>query len=368
MANLEIDASNEHVQNGLTVIDLFAGPGGLSLGFTWAGFVITLAVESNSNAAETYRNNHHKTILLESDASEIKPNEIDALCGKPDVIIGGPPCRGFSAANTQSRGLDHPGTTSSWHFVRLVEQLLPRAFVMENVPGFIHLSGGSIFSEFKRRFTESGYYVKKLHLNSSNFGVPQRRERIFIIGAMSECKIKPERVSRSITVGEAMSDLPSIPEGGGGAQEMHYENGPVNQYQKWTRGKSKALYNHITTKSRDYMVERFRHVSQGGNWRDIPQELMSNYSDTSKMHSIIYKRLSWDDQAPTVTNIRKSVVIHPFENRLLSIREAARLQSLPDSYRFHGPLVSMQQQVADLVPPLMAKAVADSLYKLLRDN
>lgn len=357
--------SSDGSQRKPVAVDLFSGPGGLSLGFQWAGFRVAAAVDQDASAAETYRKNHPETTFLGKNVADVTADEIIAVCGHPDVVIGGPPCRGFSSANTQSRGSHHPGSKASWHFVRLVERISPKAFVMENVTGFMRMDGGTVFDEFMRRFKEVGYHVQILCLNAEDFGVPQKRERIFFVGTRGEYIEDPRRSAATWTVYDAISDLPPLPDGGGGKDEMDYARPALTEYQAWARSDSPKIYNHQTTRSQEYMVERFRYVPQGGNWRDIPEELMSNYADLSNVHSIIYRRLEWNKRALTVTNVRKSVTIHPRDNRILSVREAARLQSLPDKYRFYGAVTAMQQQVADVVPPLLAKAVGEGLYRVL---
>jgi DNA (cytosine-5)-methyltransferase 1 len=346
-------------------IDIFSGPGGLSLGFKLAGYKIGVAVEMNANAAETYRKNHPDTVVLEKSAVNVSADEIVEICGMPEIVIGGPPCQGFSWANTQTRNTQHPGSAVSWHFVRLVEEINPNVFVMENVIGFMRIDGGKVFEEFKSRFQKAGYYVQHLRLNSENFGVPQKRDRVFLIGTRNKFEIKLSAIWSKHTVYDAISDLPPILEGEGGAVMVEYGGPTQSEYQEWARKESEKVYNHVTTQSKKYMIERFRHIPQGGNWRSIPEELMLNYADLSNVHSLIYRRLKWHEVAPTVTNVRKSVTIHPRDHRIISVREAARLQSFPDTYRFSGGLMHIQQQVADAVPPLLAKAVGECIYLAL---
>lgn len=357
--------NNERNEHGPIAVDLFSGPGGMSLGFKWAGYKVAAAVELDPHVAMTYRKNHPGTEVLEKSAKDVTADEIHEICGTPDIVIGGPPCQGFSWANTQTRSVHHPGSAASWHFVRLIEEIQPKAFVMENVDGFTRIDGGNVLDQFMARFEQVGYSVHHIRLNSERFGVPQRRDRVFFVGTHSQTAITPSPVSVKHTVRDAISDLPSIPPGSRGLEPTDYGGPAASDYQAWARAGSKTLHNHVTTQSKEYMVQRFRHVPEGGNWRSIPEDLMSNYADLSNVHSLIYRRLKWNDRATTVTNVRKSVTIHPRDHRIISVREAARLQSFPDTYRFHGGLMHAQQQVADAVPPLMAKAVGECVFSIV---
>jgi DNA (cytosine-5)-methyltransferase 1 len=238
---------------------------------------------------------------------------------------------------------------------------------MENVPGILSIDNGKFKNKIIRRFRKIGYFIEEPYiLDAADFGVPQKRKRVFFIGFLDagiELNFKPNG-SKKVTVAEAISDLPKLPVGGGGVNSMLYTNGFNSNYQKKMRGKCKIVFNHVSTKSRDHIIERFKKIKQGENWKSVKS--MLNYKKVENTHSMIYKRLKWTDPAVTIANFRKSMLIHPRQNRLLSVREAARLQSFPDSYVFEGSLSSMQQQVADAVPPLLAQAVANEISKNLK--
>jgi len=173
-----------------------------------------------------------------------------------------------------------------------------------------------------------------------------------------------------VTVGDSLFDLPKLPTGGGGAEVMEYDGPPHSEYAEEMRSDvDQTLYNHQTTINREKTVERFEHVPQGGNWEDIPAELMDNYTDRSRTHGHIYYRLEEDEPALTVANFRKSMMLHPTQDRLLSIREAARLQSFPDDYRFISSRISdKQQMVGDAVPVKLAEAIGTAVRDHLQEH
>ena len=347
------------------VIEFFSGCGGLSLGFTMAGFTISVASDYDKNVEKTYTFNKPKTKFILGDVAKISADDIYQYEKNVDVVIGGPPCQGFSLANTKTRTMDNPASQASWHFIRLVDELSPKVFVMENVLGFLSMEGGEVYKEFYERFKKLGYKVQFFVPRADEFGVPQRRERVFFIGTKNGEFFSFLPTKKTVTVGEAISDLFSLPEGGGGEYVSEYTKPPQTEYQEFMRKGSRKLFNHRSTLSNAKLVERFKHIPQGGNWRNIPTQLMKEYKDLSKVHSHIYKRLEWNNTAVTIANFRKAVILHPKENRIISVREAARIQSFPDKYRFFGNLGAQQQQVADAVPPLLARNVAQFVKKLL---
>lgn len=353
------------VTSGPRVIDLFSGPGGLSLGFAMAGFDIVAAADYDANVQKTYTANWPKARFFRGDIFELTGDKILDEVGPIDVVIGGPPCQGFSMANTKTRDMKNPASRVSWEFIRLVDELEPEMFVMENVLGFLSMEGGRVYQEFLNRFQRLGFRARLMVLKADDYGVPQRRERIFFIGTRNGRFYPFPAYGRLITVGQAIGDLPRLPDGGGGAEVSEYISPPQNEYQEWARRDSKTLYNHRATKSKPEVVRRFKHVPEGGNWRNIPKRLMKDYADLSKVHSHIYRRLVWDGIAVTIANFRKAVILHPKQDRIISVREAARIQSFPDSYRFHGSLGAQQQQVADAVPPLMARAVGTLVARIM---
>lgn len=382
-------------ENQPTVVDLFSGPGGLSTGFCNAGFRIVGAVDKSEPAVETYSYNHdHEP--LSRDVREMDVDELTEQVTKQganpdgvDVVIGGPPCKGFSTANMQTRSPDNPKNDLFMHFLRLVRGLDPRVAVMENVPGLLSMGReeGAVKNVIQNELRDLGFTVRHRVLNAERYGVPQARSRVFFIGVKEGTPPFPtpshtdggkqktltnavDDLEPVVTVGDALLDLPELPAGGGGAEVMEYVAKPHSEYAEEMRANvDDTLYNHKTTVNREKTQKRFEHIPQGGNWEDIPAELMDDYTDRSRTHGHIYYRLEEDEPALTVANFRKSMMVHPTQDRLLSVREAARLQSFPDDYRFVSSRISdRQQMVGDAVPVKLAEAIASEVYEHLAET
>jgi DNA (cytosine-5)-methyltransferase 1 len=351
-------------------IDLFCGAGGLSEGLQMAGFTAAAAVENDKNAASTYKRNHPNTVLVSKSISDLTVSELlDAVgiySSEIDIIAGGPPCQGFSMANGWSRYIDNSNNGFVWYFVKWVEQIKPKAFLMENVIGFAAIDGGRLKDALLNKFREIGYSKADIYtIDAANYGVPQHRRRVFLIGFLNNNKYEiPKQKfgidSSFITVADAIiGDLPPIsplP----GDNKTTYEDAPISWYQQKIRGGKKTLYNHITTNCAEHIREKFSWIPQGANWEYIKDKI-----GIKVQYSSLYRRLDPNKPSITMSNYRKSMIIHPTENRLLSVREAARLQSFSDNYIFGGGISSMQQQVGNAVPPLLAKAVGKQIKKML---
>lgn len=361
-------------------IDLFSGAGGLSLGFEQAGFVIPYAVESDKYAAETYLKNRSSEVFVDvRDICEIRPKEIlrrlGVKKGELDIIIGGPPCQGFSTSNMKTRNLDNPKNHLVFKFVEFVKDIKPKWFLMENVAGLDTFQDGSMKERLIELFSNMGYKTECLVLNAANFGVPQNRNRIFFIGSrvggtqMDFIEtIRNTKIMQPVTVRDAISDLPRLPNGH--SEDVMPYNGrskKLTDYQKRMRkGMNGRVSNNLVTKNNDMAVERFKHIEQGENLIALAKKaphLVSNYKDVDNCHHWIYLRLPWERPSVTLNNYRKNMLIHPTEDRGLSVREAARLQSFPDKYVFYGSIGFQQQQVANAVPPLLGRNVANSILK-----
>lgn len=344
----------------LDAVDIFSGAGGLSIGAKMAGINTILAVEYCKYAASTYKKNHTNTKVLNEDIKKTKP--LDHIKEKPFILFGGPPCQGFSIANTKTRNLDNPNNWMFKEYIRFVKDLEPEWFLFENVVGFKSFNKGSFAKEVELELKKLGYETNSSVLCSSDFGVPQKRQRFFIIGNKSGKKFNFNSLEKKslVTVNEAISDLPKLISG----QQLsssEYTHDINNNYLRIMRQNSKQALQNFVSLNKKHVLERYAHIKQGENWQAIPKELLLNYSSTINMHSGIYKRL--EDNKPTVTiaNYRKSMLIHPTEDRGLSLREAARLQSFPDDFIFEGPLSYQQQQVGNAVPPLLAKVLFDKI-------
>lgn len=353
-------------------IDLFAGPGGLSAGFVAAGFRIAAWVEKNPYACATLRRNHGASggqisRVIEKQIQAVHKSELDVRLSQlgvtaPDVVIGGPPCQGFSRSNTQSRNRENPLNGLWEHFTKVVSWYRPRLVLIENVDDLRHFARGAVLEEIVAEFDCLGYSVDFETLRASNYGVPQNRNRVVIAATRRGVKFRfPEKTCETpLTVWDAISDLPKVSNGNTVDVLPYSTTRGENDYQRSRRNNRQEVANNLVTRNGDLVLKRYKHIPQGGNWRDIPDELMQNYANKEMTHNWIYRRLREDLPAVTITNFRKSMLIHPKEDRGLSVREAARIQSFHDSYVISGTILHQQQQVADAVPPLFAEALADA--------
>ena len=248
-------------------------------------------------------------------------------------------------------------------FVRFVRELKPKWFVLENVWGLTKMNDGQTLEMIKESFYALGYTVKANILWANDYGVPQKRYRCFIVGNNEDINFDfPVPQNTNVTVHDAISDLPPLTNGqmlDSAPYSIPYKDS--SEYAKLMRGKSKLSRQNYVSLNNDLVIQRYAYIPQGGNWRDIPDELMKNYADKSRCHSGIYKRLRDDAPSVVISNYRKSMLIHPTQDRGLSVREAARLQSFPDNFIFQGPHMSIQQQIGNAVPPLLSKAVFNQI-------
>lgn len=366
----------------LVGIDLFSGAGGLSLGFEQAGFRIAYAVEKNKSAAETYsKNRKNKRIFVDSrDAREIAPRDIlkklSLNKGDLDILIGGPPCQGFSISNMKTRNLRNPNNHMVFIFFEFVKKMKPKWFVMENVAGLDTFEEGKIKEYLITTFKKLGYIVDYAILNAADFGVPQNRKRIFLIGNRTGCemkflrKLRERKMKFPVTVVDAISDLPPL-KNGHGIDAMPYNGRKrrLSNYQTAMRKKADdEVTNNLATRHTDLAVKRFGFIKQGENLISLARkapELVENYSNLENCHHWIYLRLPSNKPSVTLINYRKNMLIHPTQDRGLTVREAARLQSFPDHYIFYGFLGSQQQQVSNAVPPLLGYAIAKEIQRNL---
>lgn len=345
-------------------VDLFAGAGGMSLGAQMAGIDVVLAIENDSHAAATYAHNHPNTSLIVDDIRNIKSIDFFAE-NKTKILFGGPPCQGFSTSNQKTRSKHN---TSNWlfqEFVRITDLWKPDLVVLENVKGIVETERGLFLENIIKEFTCLGYTCSYSILNALDYGVPQVRTRFFLIGSrLGKLIAMPKKKSLNpITVKDAISDLPSLLNG---ANEniLQYSCEAKSLYAKQLRDGQILCSGNLVSKNNLKVIERYKHIPQGGNWENIPKELMDNYSDHSRCHTGIYKRLCSEKPSVVLGNYRKNMLVHPWENRGLSVREAARLQSFPDWYEFKGTIGFQQQQVGNAVPPLLSMEV----FKLIVKN
>lgn len=349
-------------------IDIFSGAGGLSLGAEMAGVRIKFAVERDWSAADTYEHNHSATIMLRDDIHNIHPLEHVEENEPVFIVFGGPPCQGFSTSNTKTRNYLNSNNSLFEEFVRFVHNLNPEWFLFENVEGIVNFENGTILQKIRECFIDLGYDVADKVLVASDYGVPQHRNRFIMVGNRVGVKFHfPDKFDRVITVEEAIADLPEL-KNGQISESLPYKcpKDKASAYARQMRdGSNKARQNYVSLNA-DYVIERYSYIGQGENWRAIPDELMQNYANKNNCHSGIYKRLVADRPSVVISNYRKNMLIHPYQDRGLSVREAARLQSFPDRFIFKGSLMHIQQQIGNAVPPLLAKAVFDKIIEYAR--
>lgn len=364
------------VSKRFTAVDIFSGAGGLSVGARMAGISPVMAVEFDQYAAATYRRNHSEIAenVLQKDIRSVDP--LDYTDKYPFILFGGPPCQGFSTANTKTRNLDNPNNWMFKEYLRFVQELEPEWFLFENVAGFKSFNGGTFAKEVEEALQNPFGDPKKLAyetsstlLDAADFGVPQRRKRFFIVGHKKQSGgIKFDFSSLKkcplTTVREALADLPRL-DNGQMTDECEYRFKADSDYARLMRGKlQKAKQNYVTA-SKPHIIERYKAIPQGSNWEAAKEKgLLNSYTSTKHTHSGIYKRLLENQPAVTISNYRKSMLIHPWEDRGLSLREAARLQSFPDHFIFEGPHSYQQQQVGNAVPPFLAKVIFEEIKKL----
>lgn len=342
----------------LNCIDLFCGCGGLSLGFEKAGFNILLGIDAWEDAITTFNYNHKNSKGLCADLSTLNPKDIvSQLDGKSvDVIIGGPPCQGFSVAG--KRIVDDERNKLYKNFVRFVEFFKPKAFMMENVPNILSIGGGIVRDAIVKDFSDLGYKVVYKILTASDYGVPQNRRRTFFVGFMNgnEFTFPLPTVKQKVTSKEAISDLPieTVLDG------EKYPIAPQSNYQKLMRKNANGLYNHRVTVHTEQTKRIIAMVPDGGNYKDLPVELQQ----TRKVH-IAWTRL--DSSKPSFTiDCGHNHHFHYKYNRVPTVRESARIQSFPDDFIFLGKLGSQLRQVGNAVPPLMAEEIAKEIKNELQ--
>lgn len=339
-----------------TVLDLFCGCGGLSLGFEKAGYDVLLGVDIWKDALETYKFNHHNSKTLCADMSTLTGEEVGNLLGakKVDVIIGGPPCQGFSVAG--KRIVDDERNKLYKGFVRMVEYFNPSAFVMENVPNILSIGDGIVKRSILDDFQKLGYNVETKVLLASDYGVPQNRRRAVFVGLRNGVfDFDIPVVDHKVTTEEALGDLTeeSIADG------TPYPTLPSCDYQRLMRKESNAVCNHDITLHNEQTKRIIAMVPDGGNYKDLPKDLQ----ETRKVH-IAWTRLN--SQKPSITiDTGHRHHFHYKWNRVPTVRESARIQSFPDDFVFLCSKTSQYKQVGNAVPPIMAQAIAEHLKKQL---
>lgn len=382
-------------------VDLFAGAGGLSCGLEQSGFQPLLANELVAQYAETYKLNHPNTKVVVGDVRQVC--ELDLLKqlgvkeGEVDLVAGGPPCQGFSI-NAPIRTLDDERNHLFKDFLRVVAATMPKAVLIENVPGIISLGKGTVVQQIYEELEALGYKVKHRILFAGHYGIPQMRFRTVFIGirgfkgeisfpepgfaakavanftgAQELCIPTPplfyQHLKPQVTVGDAFSDLPEI-DNGQFVSPDEYATLPNNAFQQYLRQNCTKLTAHHCARIAEVNLERLKFIPQGGSWRDIPFELLPAGLKRARRsdHTKRYGRLHPDALCSTVLtkcDPHWGSFFHPTQGRVISVREAARIQSFPDDYLFSGSITQQYEQVGNAVPPLLAKAIGDEIMKML---
>ena len=340
-----------------TVLDLFCGCGGISYGFKEAGYEILLGIDNWEDSIKTFELNHKNSMGLVADLLNESPEQISKKVNikKVDVIIGGPPCQGFSIAG--KRIVDDERNKLYKSFVSFVNYYKPKAFLMENVPNIVSMGNGIVKNNIINDFELLGYSVVYKILLASDFGVPQNRKRAFFIGIKGTQKfIFPEfKEIKYISSEDAISDLPenSIKDG------CKYMFPPNSKYQESSRENSKGIFNHEITNHSNQTVKIISMVPDGGNYKNLPLELQK-----TRNVNIAWTRLNSIKPSFTIDTGHRHHFHYKY-NRVPTVRESARIQSFPDNFIFLGCKTSQYKQVGNAVPPLLAKEIAIELKKYL---
>lgn len=344
----------------MIALDLFSGAGGMSLGAEHSGIKIIKAVEVDPHACATFRFNFPNVPLFEGDIRDFPP---PSLPTQGSIVFGGPPCQGFSTSNQRTRNKTNPSNWMFKEFFRVVEESCPEWVVFENVRGLLETEKGFFLSLIKAELARLGYDSTHAALNACDYGVPQARTRLFVVGRRFGNKaftFPQPIVKKAISVKEAIFDLPWL-QNGASTSMLPYGRFSPSRYAQRLRGDLKECANNLVTSNSAYVVERYKYIPQGGNWESIPDNLMRNYKDKSRCHTGIYHRLHEDLPSVVLGNFRKNMLIHPRLERGLSVREAARIQSFPDAFVFQGSIGFQQQQVGNAVPPILASVIFDAI-------
>lgn len=325
-------------------IDLFSGSGGFSLGFDMAGYENVFSVEYDHEICETYRHNFPDHNLIECDITRLDDEKILNLVNgnQVDVVIGGPPCQGFSiAGNIGRRFADDPRNQLFKDFVRVVKLVKPKCFVMENVARLYTRLKGKTREEIKQHFQHLGYVVEARIVCASDYGVPQHRNRVLFIGKLTENHMYPIQFpQKNESAPKTIKDA-------------------IDKYPPLKSGESSNIPNHEAMVHTAQMLEKMSYVKDGGGREDIPENIRPQKGD-------IRKYIRYDSSKPSICitgDMRK--VFHYSQNRALTVRELAAIQTYPDSFVFLGNKIKQQQMVGNSVPPVLAKAIANAVKKMI---
>ena len=347
------------------VLDLFCGAGGLSWGLHKNNnFHTLIALDFDEEAANTFKKNMPDAEVIVGDitSKSVKDRLIRlAKEKKINMIVGGPPCQGYSMKG-KKLGLEDPRNFLFREYLKIVDELQPEVFVIENVKGLLISSNGWFRGEIIQSIEKLGYHVELGILNAADFGVPQSRERaIFLCAKGKKIPLPKAKTKKRTTVRDAISDLAYLNSGEGDFQQ-DYQKEPESEYQKLMRKGSKKLYNHKASNHKDIAIEKLRLIPPEQGKECLPEDMIGK-----QKFKTTWGRLKWDEVSPTIDTrfdaSSNGTNNHPFLHRAITPREAARLQSFDDSFIFWGSKVYVRKQVGNAVPPLLAKAIADQIEK-----
>lgn len=350
----------------MKVLDLFSGCGGISLGFEMAGYEILGGIDANEEAVETFQFNFPNSKAYSKNLMDIDTDEILRLYPNikdVDVVVGGPPCQGFSSANRNQKEEDDPRNKLFFEFLKFVKVADPKAVLIENVRGILTKDNGYAKDRIVSILEEMGYSVSYSLLNAADLGVPQKRIRNFFVATKGEA-FDFESISKSktkVTVREALEELyifDSQP-----AQNTYLlSERPKTPFQEYLRSETNEIHNHLITRPSQKVIDRMSHVPQGGNWKDVPEGLWETVRNNR--HSSAYKRLD-ENECSITLDTGHGNYFHPIEHRVPTVRESARLQAFPDSFIFCGSKTAQYRQVGNAVPPLLAYELAVAISEHL---
>lgn len=401
MREITLHKRTSGASGSISCIDLFAGAGGLAVGFRLAGWSVLAANDADTSAGETFRLNFPETSFFEGPVSALTVAELLDECGldsgQLDCLIGGPPCQSFSYNNHQ-RSADDARARLFEDYLDLVEGIQPKTLLMENVPGILTIDDGAVIDEIRERLTKLNYDCAIEIINAEEFGTPQSRRRVFIAGSrigpaedmiplpthwraglrvVRKGKVisRPAQATRrTANVWQAIGDLPELGNGEGEHVSPRTEINSTTVYQREIRNGARKLFNHACNRLTDVNLNRLPHIPEGGNWRDIPRDLLPAGMKRAELsdHTKRYGRLAKKGMASTILtkcDPHWGAYIHPTQDRTISVREAARLQGFPDSFQFAGEHLTPQYvQVGNAVPVPVAKALGKAVLNHVKKH
>jgi DNA (cytosine-5)-methyltransferase 1 len=359
-----------------TAIDLFCGAGGLSEGLRQSGFTVLAGNDFDAAAGATFAATHKGACFIPGPVQDISADDLLIAAGlkrgELDCLVGGPPCQAFSVYNHQ-RGMHDARSQLFKEYLRLVEGLSPRWVVMENVTGILSAGHGAAVQAILSGLRALGYNVDYRVLRAEDYGVPQERRRVVFIGNREGIPVRwPEKTHGAglrpfTTIRDAIADLPKL-SNGEATTSTSYHTAPDCDYQIRIRQHSQRVTNHAAPRLSDVNMARMKHIPKGGSWRDIPVELLPEGMKRAHRsdHTKRYGRMTWEGLSCTVLtkcDVHWGAYIHPEDDRAITVREAARLQSFPDWFAFEGSKTEQYVQVGNAVPPLLGKCIGEAILQ-----